>query len=282
MPNLSQFVKNVLPPFMYNTVDRLIRVRKYPVFDSYHNALAYCSKKGYENELLVDVLKYKMEHFLKKQKINQDKTLTTTQSFTLLSITKLIASYPDKDSFHILDFGGNLGGHYHDFKKIFGSSIKLKWAIVETPALAEAGQHFANEELSFFDSIESAAQFLGNIDLVHSSGTLQCVEEPKQYLDKLLKLDSGFILFNRLGLNRKNRDYITIHHSKLSWNGPPGLPPNVDDRVISYPFTFLSEQYFYHTMAANHQIVAHFNDNSGILDIPSEEIVGGGLLFSRR
>jgi putative methyltransferase (TIGR04325 family) len=282
MPNLSQLVEQMLPPFIYNTVDRLIKTRKHPVFNSYQNALAYCSKKGYENDLLIDVLTYKMKYFLERQKVEEDKTLTTTQSFTLLSITKLLASYPDKKLFHILDFGGNLGGHYHDLKKVFGDSIKLKWAVVETPALAKAGQHFANEELSFFDSIESAAQFLGKIDLVHSSGTLQCVEEPKQYLDRLLQLDSEFMLFNRLGLNRKNRDFITIHHSKLSWNGHPGLPPGVDDQAISYPFTFLSEEYFYDTLASNYQIVARFNDNSGILDIPSEEIVGGGLLFSRR
>jgi hypothetical protein len=237
---INQFIIQILPPFMYAALDRVLRTRKYPLFNSYQDALAHCSQKGYENELLIDVLLYKMENYLNNQKVNQDKTLNPTQSYTLISITKLLAVYPNKnDYFHVLDFGGNLGGHYFDIKRVLSDKIKLK------------------------------------------SGTLQCVDDPKTYLDKLLKLNAEFILFNRLGLNRNNMDVVTIHHSKLSWNGHFGLPPNVADRVIRYPFTFMSEKYFYDILTTKYQNELNFNDNTGILDIPSQKIIGGGLLFSR-
>lgn len=279
--NINQLVKQIAPPFMYAALDRVHRTRKYPLFGSYQDALAYCSKDGYENEVLIDVLTYKMENYLNTQKVNADKSMTPTQSFTLLALTKVIAAHPNVNNFNILDFGGNLGGHYYDIKRFFGKGIKLKWAVVETPALAKAGEKFANDELQFFHSIEAATQYLGTIDLLHTSGTLQCVEKPKVYLDKLLTLNANHILFNRMGLNRKNVEVVTIHHSKLSWNGHAGLPPNVEDRVIRYPFTFMSEKYFYDTLAQKHQIEARFSDNTGILEIPSEDIIGGGLLFSR-
>jgi putative methyltransferase (TIGR04325 family) len=154
--------------------------------------------------------------------------------------------------------------------------------VVETPAIVRASHQFEQAELAFFDNIEAAHAHLGDVDMLHTSGTLQCVNRPKVYLSQLMAINAPFMLFNRMGLNRKHEDVVTIHHSKLSWNGHPGLPPNVQDRAITYPFTFRSEQDFLKQLEAQYRIVARFSDNSGILSLPTAEIVGGGLLVQQK
>jgi hypothetical protein len=123
---------------------------------------------------------------------------------------------------------------------------------------------------------------LGAIDLLHTSGTLQCVDAPYDFLKIMLDIKAPFMLFNRLGLNRLNRDVVTIHHSKLSWNGTAGLPPNMEDRIISYPFTFMSEADFREKISENYQVVGQFSDASGILAVPNADLIGLGLLVEQK
>jgi putative methyltransferase (TIGR04325 family) len=282
MPTFSSIVQQWLPPVVQNLYFQAKQSRKHPLFPSYEAALAQCSQDGYENDLLMEVMSYKMSRYLDNQKRQFDPAFSHTQAFTQLAIAKLLAHYPDKKTFHILDFGGSMGGHYFDTKRLLGNNIRFKWAVVETPATAKAAQQFANDEIAFFDSLETACAHLSTIDLLHTSGTLQCVNQPYAFLERLLAIQSPFILFNRIGLNRKNRDVITIHHSKLSWNGPYGLPPNVEDRPIKYPFTFISEANFLQKLQANYTIAAQFKDDSGIFSIPSEDIIGGGFLVEKK
>lgn len=275
-------VQQWLPPIVYNWLDQQLKKSKHPIFNSYTEALAKCSEKGYENDTLIEVVTYKMALYLENQKKSPDLQISPTQSYTLLSLTKLLTAYPDRKEFNILDFGGGLGGHYFDIKRIFKDSIKLNWAVVETPAMANAGKQFANNELVFFDNLPAASKHLGSLDLLYTSGTLQHVDHPYNFLEMLMATDARFMLFNRLGLNRKNRDVITIHHSKLSWNGHPGLPLGVEDRIIRYPFTYISERDFLTHLTKRYNIISQFQEDSGIFSLSDEEIVGGGLLVERK
>ncbi len=279
MSNIKRsLVQQLLPPLVYNWLEQQLKKRKYPLYNSYAEALAKCSEKGYENDTLIEVISYKMALYLENQKKSPDLQITPTQSYTLLSLAKLLSVYPNRKKFNIIDFGGSLGGHYFDIKRIFKDSIQLNWAVVETTAMSNAGKQFANDELSFFDNLPAALKHLGSLDLLYTSGTLQCVDQPYNFLETLIATNARFILFNRLGLNRKNRDVITIHHSKLSWNGHPGLPPGVEDRIIRYPFTYISERDFLNHLSKRYNIISQFNEDSGIFSLSDEEIIGGGML----
>ena len=96
-------------------------------------------------------------------------------------------------------------------------------------------------ELYFFDNIGDTIKSLGNINLIHTSGTLQCLNNLQKYLSNILNCNAKWLLFNRLGLNARNKDVVTIHSSMLSWNGIGELPNGFTDRIIKYPFYFLSE-----------------------------------------
>ena len=282
MSSLTNLIKQWLPPIAYSFAEKIQNKRQHKLFNSYEDALAYCSKDGYENQKLIDVTAYKTVDALKKRARRTHIDVTSTQSFSLLPLIKLMSSNPNKKTFSVLDFGGNLGGHYFSMKDAVGNDLTLNWAVVETPAMAQAGKQFENSELKFFDNIPDAQKHLGAVDLVYTSGTLQCVDKPYAYLQLLMDIDARFLFFNRLGLNRSNRDVVTIHHSKLSWNGPYGLPPGVEDQIIKYPFSFISEEKFMAQLTQKYAIKAQFSDNSGIFSVPNQEIVGSGLLTERK
>jgi putative methyltransferase (TIGR04325 family) len=275
---LKNLAKQWLPPIATNFIESSINARKHKHYPSYAEAFKHCSQGGYENTVLIDVVTYKMRRFLDTAYKNEGLDLNPMQTHTILAISKLMATYPNRTEFNILDFGGGLGGHYFETKKLLGDKITLHWAVVETPAMAAAGKGFVNDELQFYDDIHVAQKALGAVDLLHTSGTLQCVDAPFDFLKLMMDAQAPFMLFNRLGLNRLNKTVVTIHHSKLSWNGFPGLPPGVEDRVVSYPFTFISEADFMARVAEKYRVVARFADGSGIFPVPDTDLVGLGLL----
>ena len=114
--------------------------------------------------------------------------------------------------------------------------------------------------------------------MIHTSGTIQFVENPIQILKDILNCNAKWILFNRLGLNCKNTDLITIHSSKLSWNGIGNYTGVSKDKWIKYPCTFISESKFLNYIQEKYSIIAKFDDKSGIYEIEGEQIVGYGLL----
>jgi putative methyltransferase (TIGR04325 family) len=102
---------------------------------------------------------------------------------------------------NVLDFGGACGAHYFLARAVMPSSRRLKWLVVETPEMAQRAKDvFSSDELEFSSSLSDAADSIKRIDLLHTSGTLQSVDKPYDYLRILLSASASHILFNRLAL----------------------------------------------------------------------------------
>lgn len=179
---------------------------------------------------------------------------------------------------NVLDFGGACGAHYFQLRNIIDKNLKINWVVVETPGMVAQAKKLETNELTFCSDFDDAIKKLGTVDLLHTSGTLQCVDEPLIYLEKILNCNAKWVLFNRLGLNQIDRDAITIHTSKLSWNGIGDLPEGYTDKIVKYPFTFMSEKVFLEKVQNKYSLIAKFFDQSGIKAIKGEDIVGYGLL----
>ncbi|MEK7818980.1 MAG: hypothetical protein AAB255_04210 [Bacteroidota bacterium] len=147
--------------------------------------------------------------------------------------------------------------------------------------MVKFAKELETDELSFFDNFDDARDKLGTIDLLHTSGTLQYVDNPTKYLSEVLNCNAKWLLFNRLGMNRSNRDVLTIQSSMLSSNGIGELPEGYTDRLIKYPFTFLSETKLINQIQEKYLLVAKFDDKSGIYEVKGEDIVGYGLLCKK-
>ncbi len=82
---------------------------------------------------------------------------------------------------NVVDFGGACGAHYFHLKKLINK--KFNWTVVETPAMVAMAKSLETDELKFTADLEQALK--GKVDLIHTSGALQCVDDPMKYLRQL-------------------------------------------------------------------------------------------------
>jgi len=120
----------------------------------------------------------------------------------------------------LLDFGRAAGYHYFNARLVADSHTRLDWRVVETTSMATAVGRLANEELSFFSSIQDAlATQEGPPDLVFASGVLMCVPNPLDTLSWLLSLQPNRVFVTRTGLSPDATTRFMVQKSSLSTNG---------------------------------------------------------------
>ena len=274
--NLRDFV----PPIAISAVRRLRSGSARGRYSSYAQALNDCTESGYENASIVNVVvektkRYRDDLFEKKMPVQMNATVA-------YSLCSLLASIESKE-IKVLDFGGAAGAHYFLARAMLPSSCSLNWLVVETPAMAEeANRILSSDELRFSSNLIDAVNSMGRIDLLHTSGTLQCVDGPHDYLRKLISADANHILFNRLGLTKGNHEVVTIHESWLSWNGPGSMPAGIADRKVRYPFVYPKESVFMEALSDRYNVITTFEDSSGVVPVDGEPIIGFGLLARRK
>ena len=273
--------RDLLPPALLAAMRRVKARSGKKKYASYSEALTTCSKDGYENREVVEVVTQKTlcyRNDLKRAAFPA--SINATNAYSLVA---LLLSVSQAKSINVLDFGGAAGAHYFLARSILPESTELNWVVVETPAMAQrAGVLLGNRELRFSADLKEARRWLGQVDLLHTSGTLQCVPDPYEQFQQLVNIQAQYMLLNRLGLTRGDYDVITIHKSQLSWNGPGPLPAGMRDREISYPFTFPRESIIKAMLCESHTEIAEFDDASGIFPVGAEPIIGMGLLAARK
>ncbi|HYD70480.1 methyltransferase, TIGR04325 family [Azospirillum sp.] len=150
-------------------------------------------------------------------------------------VAGLLAAYGEVwRPLNILDFGGAAGAHYHQFAGKF-PHVPLNWAVVETPAMASyCAADPALRPVRFYDSVASATQALGTVDVVIASSSLQYTPDPMAALAELLGLKARWLGITRMPL-WDGPVIRCMQRSTLSANGPGPLPPGFEDRMVEYP-----------------------------------------------
>jgi putative methyltransferase (TIGR04325 family) len=281
---MKRIIKKFIPPTFLKLLRKKVVEKpnesSHQIFVNYQDALKMCTTDAYEEKELIEVIFKKTKIFSENLK-SEIILISETAAYSLLSaINPIIESKANQ--INVLDFGGACGAHYFHLRSLIDKDLKLNWVVVETPTMVKYAKELETDELSFFDNFADAINKLGKVDLLHTSGTLQCVDNPQKYLTEIINCNAKWLLFNRLGLNKLDRDIITIHSSKLSWNGIGELPEGYTDRWVKYPFNFPSETKFLKALEAKYSLVAKFNDQSGMYAVAGEEIVGYGLLFRQK
>lgn len=129
----------------------------------------------------------------------------------------------------VLDFGGGAGIHY---KVAQQQSPDIRWAIVETPAMVRRASKLASNRLMFFTEIEKAADWLGNVDLMHSNGAIQYVEDAIGTVKALCATQPARMVWYRVPI-RDGADKAETQTSLLSNNGPGRLASG-SDKLVKY------------------------------------------------
>lgn len=109
----------------------------------------------------------------------------------------LDAALANDGQLRVLDFGGALGGTYHQVRPYLRSLEKLEWCVVEQAHYVECGRReFQTDELHFYSDIEECMQS-GRPHLVLFSGVLQYLPDPQAILRQVIALEIDGIIVDR-------------------------------------------------------------------------------------
>jgi putative methyltransferase (TIGR04325 family) len=171
----------------------------------------------------------------------------------------------------VLDFGGSLGSSYYQNKDFLNTLKTIEWSIVEQAHFVECGKiNFENKQLKFYLTIEDCLKAcLPNALLL--SGVLQYLENPYEWLLKLLSYNIEYLLIDRNSFI-KDRQRITLQ--------------NVPEWIYkaSYPCWFFNEENFLIVIKEKYSLVAAFESSSDI-ECQSEDgkqLYWKGFIFKKK
>ena len=243
-------------------------------YPDYASALKMCGA-GYEDRQLAEVTLAKTQAIL-----SSDLKLALYPPNAEATLTG-VSLLPGKE-LRVLDFGGSFGPHYFLAKQCLPK--RYRWAVVETEAIVSLGDQIANDELQFFPTVDAACAWLGGIDLVHASGSLQYTPDPKSAFAALVTLRAPYLAVTRTAVSL-GRECVTIQMSLLSGNGPVGgLPRGVEDRIVRCPRIFMAKADFTGTIDPHYRVIYQsWDDREGPLTADGVELcLGDNFVFVRR
>jgi len=244
------------------------------VYPDYDTALKHCGGAYDDRELAELTLKKTLA--ILSSDLKQALYPPNSQA-TLTALSVISGNEP-----RILDFGGSFALHYFLAKQCVPR--RYRWAVVETPAIAEMSGQLENEELKFFTSLDAARAWLHDVDLVHASGSLQYTREPKDMFRRLVALRAPYLAITRTAV-ALGPECVTIQISLLSGNGPVGgLFPGIEDRIVRYPRTFMAKEDFMATVEPQYGVLYRtVDDREGPLTAGGVPLcLGDNFVFGRR
>ena len=238
------------------------------IFPDFATALAACGP-GYHDADIADVIAYKTafpidpRHFAPEQALN-----------SILAIGIAAAEVADRP-LAVLDFGGGCGFHY--FRVASAIHTPLRWAVVETPTMAERAFKVAQRRFEVFTEVAAAVAALGRIDIVHASSAIQYAPDPLATLKMLAALCPRYFALARFPVWGRDQ-LVGLQISPLSANGIGPMPPTIADRDVKYPVTFTNFDDVMRTRAGYEIALAHPSPSSAY-DVRGQQAQGISLIF---
>jgi putative methyltransferase (TIGR04325 family) len=279
-------IKDFIPPIWFKLVARFSTASvplPLPPEDSQDHQREKDEKyeQGYDEMDVAHIILEKTKAY-REQIVSEPMVIDRPDNYYVLLGILIALENKQSDELQVIDFGGGSGVHYFFVRAFLENKVKIRWHVVETPALVQASKELENNELKFFDSVSAAVQSLTGVDLMHSSGALQCTPDPYQSLRELIAANARVMLLSRVGLTRGSHDVPVLRESSLNMVGPGPLPPGVKDQKVMVPFVFAQKHDFDQILAQNYRIVLELHDGRGKLDVEGEPLIGLTYLAERR
>lgn len=152
----------------------------------------------------------------------------------------------------VCDFGGGLGNGHAVLSAILGEAVRLEWDVVETPALAQAGnERFAGNGLRFHDKLDALEG--RDHDLILVSGVLQYLPDPQAVFARLARRPHRHMVMNRFPIRQAaepvTADLCTVQDLALLQAG------------VSVPHWCFSEERWRRLIGATHGTVMRWSDD---------------------
>ena len=242
------------------------------LFPSFEAALGSCGR-GYDDDLVARVVAYKTVQPSDPQQIAPEQVINAALA------TAVAASARDTDApLRVLDFGGACGVHYLRVQSLIRSP--LRWAIVETPAMAARAIEVAKGRFTAHMSIDDAAATLGSIDLVFTSGAIQCVADPLGALRALAGWRAPYLALARFPIWLA-KEAVGVQESRLSDNGIGPLMPGVENQTVRVPVTFTPFEEVAAAMV-DYDLILKTASPSASYDVDGVPAPGASMIYRRR
>lgn len=194
----------------------------------------------YENQAIVETVFQKTSRIVANI---ANHPLPASDMATLIMAILAAARHVGDAPVRVLDFGGAAGIHAFTLRHAF-PDVALRWAVVETPAMAGRCRPLEDAGLRYFTSIEDGLDWLGDLDVVNCSGAIQYVPDPEETMLRLLAPAPRCVSVSRTPLCKGDR-HTQIQKSMLGDNGPGPLPEGIANCEISYPVTLMNRTAFF-------------------------------------
>ena len=254
---------------------------QHKLYTKFADALMDCyNPAGYDDAALSRYLVAKSSLFINQQADKRPIAFPDHLAHTILVALLVVQQ---QQSLRVIDFGGGCGIPFALLTKLCQGHVYADWRVVEVPTLtADACRSIAIPSIRFSDDLEDSVANLGAVDLVHTAGTLQYVDDPRRWLRRLLAIKAEFVFFGRTAFATGDEDIIGIQKSRIRDHGVQVELDNTPDESVEYPFTYIPERDF-KTIVAEHgyDLVATFDSASGFRPINDHRIIGGGYLYRR-
>lgn len=149
---------------------------------------------------------------------------------------------------NVLDFGGGFGVGY------FSLHQPCRWAVVETITTAVMASLLGGESLKFFDSLEGAHAWLGEVDIVHTNSAIQYTEYPEGSLRALCAFRARYMLLMRCDLEEERQLRTQVAGIEHQGPGNIPLPQCIKWRNFCYPCTTMARKDFEAIMSGYERI----------------------------
>ncbi len=271
---MKTILKQLMPPLLLKVLKKSTTPSL--AYKTYYEALKDCPKEAYEDKDIVKVVVDK--NLAYKQKLEKETIfdLGTLRTLIGLGLSKT------SDSLSVIDFGGGGGYHYTIASNAFDKSVRLKWNVVETTAMANEAQRMSTENLKFFDNIGDAKRDLGSVDLVFTSGALHCCPEPLDFLRELINIKAKHLFITRTSFTDSREQMANVQKSYLSSNGPGPLPVGYKDKAVYYPNVFVSKQQVEEMLSEHYDIQFKIIEDKAAYIVGDKEIDMYGYFCVRK
>lgn len=229
----------------------LRRADKIDSYPSFEEALA--DSNSYEDPRLIEVVREKTKRY-RAALATSSRTIDSRQ--TAQNMFVLSHVQPDR-AIHVLEVGGACGASYFESKHLLPNRI-AQWSIVETPAMAAAGESINDDcDLSFDSDLKSAAMRIKSRDLAIAQGVLQYAGDPLALLKALFELQFSYVYITRTAVADVASPTFIKQDTELAAHGP-GRLPNAPQGKSTQPMTLVSFDSLLSTTPANYEIVYQF------------------------
>lgn len=224
-------------------------------YDSFESALR--DSDSYEDPRLVEVVKQKTIRYRELLAGNHKPAIESRQ---LVQNLFVLSYLEPQRPLNVLEVGGACGAAYFEIQATLPGRIR-HWSIIETPAMAAAGDSLTHDAtLSFHSDLLSAVKQLESRDIAITQGTLQYAGDPAQMLADLFAHELSSVYVTRTAVADVERPIFTKQDTELSAHGP-GRLPNAPEGRSSQPMTLVSFETLLSAVPARYEVVFKFEES---------------------